>query len=52
MNANNNPRKLAEVVRKALTDSSFRLALEAGTISAASLQLSPVEMDSVARPRA
>ncbi len=39
--------KLAEVVRKALTDTKFRLALEAGTVTAAELRLSPFELDAV-----
>jgi hypothetical protein len=47
MESKNHPTRLAEIVRKALSDSGFRLALESGSVCAASLQLSPVELDSV-----
>ena len=47
MDANDNPNKLAEVVRRALTDTRFRLALETGTLSATDLRLSPIELDAV-----
>lgn len=36
--------KLAELIRKALTDPVFRLAIEAGTLSTADTGLSPSEL--------